>query len=285
MERLTAGSIPVERTERPQRGAGNTSPSPNLFLAQPYLMRLDTCIAAARRAENADVMLCLEQTIARGAAGGQPEDFAALIIDGIRREVLAIEKSGGRTWMRLTGLARVPLVGAPVCCEIDAARRRALTRSHSLIHLLMAAIRWSDEGYRSRGAEISANAHDCTLWFDALELTETRVKNIEAFARAAIARAVPVDTVRLKSISEGPVRFPHWRVDPALALDGKVRVIEIGDGIDANPCSGTHVNNLSEIGEFTVAGFSAAEGGCGYELRVRITEMTSPGVPEKGAFG
>ena len=55
-------------------------------------------------------------------------------------------------------------------------------------------------------------------------------------------------------------------------LGGRVRVIEIGEDIDANPCSGTHVTNLSEIGEFTIEGVSPLDEPGGYTLRARIAE-------------
>ena len=217
-------------------------------------------------------MLSLDQTIVRAHGGGQPADRAWIDIDGIAYAVAGISKSDGRTWLRIPDVSAPPATGSPVRCRIDSGRRRALTRAHSLTHLLMASIRWNFAGYRSRGAEIDENAKDCTLWFDAENLTDSRAAQIDTFARNAIARAVPVNIVTMPSVAEAEKKFRHWRVDPSLVLGGRVRVIEIGEDIDANPCSGTHVTNLSEIGEFTIEGVSPLDEPGGYTLRARIAE-------------
>ena len=244
--------------------------SPNVFLTRPYLMSLDTKIIAARSRGDGQTMLALEQTVVRGAGGGQPSDSASVTLDGVRYTVSTIEKEGGRTWLGIPGLQHMPETGRPIRCEIDGQRRRALTRSHSLTHLLMASIRWTVPGYRSRGADIAESAHECLLRFDAEAVNDALIGKVDAYARAAIARAVRLNVLQLPSIEQAIQSFPHWRVDPSLTLGGRVRVIEIGEGIDANPCSGTHVENLAEIGEFSIEEVAPANDEFGFELRARI---------------
>jgi Ser-tRNA(Ala) deacylase AlaX len=115
----------------------------------------------------------------------------------------------------------------------------------------MASLRQETTGFASRGADIVAGGR-MMLRFDADDLPFAAVERAMARARAAIQADLEVRVLSAKSVDAARLMGP-FRIDPDLALRGKIRLIEI-DGVDLNPCSGTHVANLGLIGTHFHAG-------------------------------
>lgn len=129
--------------------------------------------------------------------------------------------------------------GAWVQAEIDVARRARHMRFHTATHLLCALVPHPVDG-------CSITEASARLDFHMNEPLDKAV--LEAGLARLVAEAHPV---RHRWISEAeldanPGLVRSMSVQPPRGL-GRIRVLEI-DGVDLQPCGGTHVGNTAEIG-------------------------------------
>jgi misacylated tRNA(Ala) deacylase len=133
--------------------------------------------------------------------------------------------------------------GVQVTAHIDAARRRAHMRFHTATHLLCALI-----PHPVNGCSITAG-------YARLDFHMTEPLDKEAL-NAGLARLVgQAHPVRHRWIDEAeldanPGLVRSMSVQPPRGL-GRVRVLEI-EGVDLQPCGGTHVANTADIGPVVV---------------------------------
>jgi misacylated tRNA(Ala) deacylase len=134
-------------------------------------------------------------------------------------------------------------VGDAVVARIDVARRNAHRRFHTATHLLCALV-----PHPVDGCSITAS-------YARLDFHMSEPLDKEALT-AGIARLVAeTHPVGHRWISEteldaNPGLVRSMSVQPPRGL-GRVRVLEI-EGVDLQPCGGTHVSNTSEIGNVVV---------------------------------
>ncbi len=98
-------------------------------------------------------------------------------------------------------------------------------------------------------------------------LTEEEIKSIQDKVNAVIASNLHV-TEEYISLEEGKQKFNLSRL-PDDAGD-TLRIIKVGD-YDACPCSGIHVKNTAEIGEFSISSASF-ENNC-VRLRFKVKDL------------
>jgi misacylated tRNA(Ala) deacylase len=134
-------------------------------------------------------------------------------------------------------------VGASVQASIDAARRQRHMRFHTATHLLCALVPHPVDG--------------CSITADYARLDFHMNEPLDKEALSAgIARLVGgAHPVRHRWISEeeldaNPQLVRSMSVQPPRGL-GRVRVLEI-EGVDLQPCGGTHVANTAEVGAVVV---------------------------------
>jgi misacylated tRNA(Ala) deacylase len=133
--------------------------------------------------------------------------------------------------------------GARVLARADAARRRAHMRFHTATHLLCALV------------PHAVNGCSITAGYARLDFHMTEPLDKEALT-AGIARLVAAaHPVRHRWISEeeldaNPGLVRSMSVQPPRGT-GRVRVVEI-EGVDLQPCGGTHVANTRDIGAVVV---------------------------------
>jgi len=207
------------------------------------------CDARVLRAEAGGILL--DRTVFYPLGGGQAGDSGMLEGgDGRRVEIVDTRKAaadGGPA-----GIVHLPVAGAdlswlqpgtPVRARIDAARRRAHMRFHTATHLLCALV-----PHPVNGCSITAG-------YARLDFHMTEPLDKEAL-NAGIARLVAeAHPVRHRWISEedldaNPQLVRSMSVQPPRGL-GRVRVLEI-EGVDLQPCGGTHVANTAEVGPVIV---------------------------------
>ena len=134
-------------------------------------------------------------------------------------------------------------VGERVSARLDSARREAHRRFHTATHLLCALVPHPVDGCSITAAYARLDFH----------MNEPLDK---AALTAGIARLVAeAQPVTHRWISEAeldanPGLVRSMSVQPPRG-QGRVRVIEI-EGVDLQPCGGTHVANTSEIGAVVV---------------------------------
>ncbi|MBA4178704.1 MAG: Ala-tRNA(Pro) hydrolase, partial [Leptothrix sp. (in: Bacteria)] len=191
----------------------------------------------------------LDRTVFYALGGGQAGDTGTLTSEA--GAVLAIADTRKHP-ARAGDIAHVPAAGselaafAPgtrVVARIDAARRQAHRRFHTATHLLCALVPHPVDG-------CSITAGYARLDFHMSEALD------KADLSAGIARLVAeARPVRHRWISEAeldanPQLVRSMSVTPPRGL-GRIRVLEI-EGVDLQPCGGTHVANTAEIGAVVV---------------------------------
>jgi misacylated tRNA(Ala) deacylase len=187
----------------------------------------------------------LDRSIFYPEGGGQPGDTGTLeLADGKVVEIVDTRKD------RATGeILHVPAApaeiapGAVVTARIDWARRHRLMRMHTCLHLLSAVVVAPVTG----GAVADGSGR---LDFDLPESPDR--EEVEARLNAMIAAGAAVGTrwITDEELDARPELVKTMSVAPPRGV-GRVRLVEIA-GIDLQPCGGTHVADISEIGAVKV---------------------------------
>ena len=135
-------------------------------------------------------------------------------------------------------------VGDTVTAELDWERRYAHMRIHTALHVLSCVV-----VAPVTGGNIAADKG--RLDFD-IDMSLLDAERIEQETNALIERAVATETVWITDaeLDAQPELVKTMSVQPPRGA-GRVRLLKI-PGIDLQPCGGTHVRNLAEIGRIKV---------------------------------
>jgi misacylated tRNA(Ala) deacylase len=217
-------------------------PTELLFRDDAYLQTTHArVIAASERG------IELDSTIFYPLGGGQPGDTGALVRRNGERIVIADTRKGdGIDSVLHIPAPSMPLpeVGETLTLEIDWARRYALMRLHTALHVMSCVV-----VAPVTGGNISPGK--ARLDFD-IDMSLLDADKIERETNALIARAVETETVWIsdEELDARPELVKTMSVKPPRGA-GRVRLLRIPD-IDLQPCGGTHVRNIAEIGGIKV---------------------------------
>jgi misacylated tRNA(Ala) deacylase len=213
----------------------------HLYLRDSYLQEFDAAVDAVR--EHA---VALDRTAFYPGGGGQPGDAGALEWNGTSVRVAELQRDGDLLWHALEGAP--PDAGAAVRGRIDWARRYAIMRHHSALHVLVGIV------YRRFGAKVTGGAiypDRARMDFSLENLDKELVASIEAQTNAVIAEDRPI-RVRFIPREEYEradlTRLANVSLPPAVR---EVRIVEIED-FDAQADGGTHVARTGEIGRLEI---------------------------------
>jgi misacylated tRNA(Ala) deacylase len=205
-----------------------------------------------------DEGVVLDRTPFYARGGGQPGDTGTLEwADGAARVVDTIRR-GGEVFHMVDGAAPAP--GTDVVARIDWARRHALMRTHTALHVLSAIV-WRDFDAKVTGGNMEPGRARMDFELDSISVDFGR--RVEALLNAELETGHDVRVVflpRAEALADPDlirtkVNLIPESVDP-------IRVIDIGD-IDRQADGGTHVANTAEVG------------------RVRVTKTESKGKGNK----
>lgn len=192
----------------------------------------------------------LDRTVFYPLGGGQAGDSGTLSLadGGVLRIVDTRKgKAPGEIWHVPAPDQQALLAdlqpGTPVRAQLDADRRRRHMRFHTATHLLCALVPHPVDG-------CSITADYARLDFHMSEPLDKDALT-QGIARLVAAKA----PVRHRWISEAeldanPQLVRSMSVQPPRGL-GRIRVLEI-EGVDLQPCGGTHVGNTCEVGRVIV---------------------------------
>lgn len=213
-----------------------------LFREDATLLECEATVLAADEAG-----IVLDRTVFYPLGGGQAGDAGELQLpDGTRIAIADTRKHkelpGAILHVPAPGAALAP-VGTKVAARIDAARRNAHRRFHTATHLLCALIPHPVDGC------------SITAGYARLDFHMTEPLDKEALTDGIARYVAGAHPVRHRWISEAeldanPGLVRSMSVQPPRGL-GRVRVIDI-EGVDLQPCGGTHVGNTAEIGRVVV---------------------------------
>jgi len=189
----------------------------------------------------------LDRTLFYPLGGGQPGDSGALVrADGSRIAVVDARKgdAAGSVMHLLAPDAPRPETGEAVTLELDWERRYALMRLHTALHVMSCVV-----VAPVTGGNIAPDK--ARLDFD-IDMSALDPPRIEEGTNALIARAVDTETVWITDaeLDARPELVKTMSVQPPRGA-GRVRLLRI-PGIDLQPCGGTHVRNIGEIGGIRV---------------------------------
>jgi misacylated tRNA(Ala) deacylase len=207
---------------------------------------LHTCMARVLAVDELGVRL--DRTVFYPQGGGQAGDVGVLRLGDGRELKVTDTRKGAQPGeivhvLADAGDAAALSPGSEVTATIDRARRAAHMRFHTATHLLCALVPHPVDG-------CSITATYARLDFHMNEPLDKQALT-EGIARL-VAGAHPV---RHRWISEAeldanPQLVRSMSVMPPRG-QGRIRVLEI-EGVDLQPCGGTHVANTSEIGPVIV---------------------------------
>jgi misacylated tRNA(Ala) deacylase len=134
--------------------------------------------------------------------------------------------------------------GETLALEIDWERRYALMRLHTALHVMSCVV-----VAPVTGGNIAPDK--ARLDFD-IDMSLLDAQKIERETNALIARGVDTQTVWItdEELEAHPELVKTMSVQPPRGA-GRVRLLKI-PGIDLQPCGGTHVKNIAEIGGIRV---------------------------------
>ncbi|HTT44116.1 MAG TPA: alanyl-tRNA editing protein [Steroidobacteraceae bacterium] len=188
----------------------------------------------------------LDRTVFYPLGGGQAGDSGVLLrANGERVLIQDTRKAEGERVLHLPAPGAPTLVpGETVTLEIDWERRHRLMRLHTALHLLSCVVVAPVTG----GNIVPDKAR---LDFD-IELSQLNAEHIERETNALIGSAVATETVWVSDaeLEAQPELVKTMSVQPPRGA-GRVRLLKI-PGIDLQPCGGTHVANIAEIGAIKV---------------------------------
>lgn len=195
--------------------------------------------------------------------GGQVGDAGQLILGANTFPISATTKVGN-TWLHFLEGEETPAVDATVKLVVDARRRHAIERHHTVTHIL----HWALHEVVSKDATqkgSSVTPDKLTFDFNSAALTASQLSDIERLVNERIVANDPV------SWSEVP--YVEAKANNGImALFGEkygdlVRVVQIGgqphklDGWSMELCGGTHTRHTGEIGLFRLVGEGAVAAG------------------------
>ncbi len=191
--------------------------------------------------------IAVDRTVFYATAGGQPGDRGTLVrADGSE---IAIETAVyGPSKVDIIHVAAVgsplPEPGEAVFLRLDWPTRYKRMRMHTALHLLSVALPYPVTGG-------SIGEEESRLDFD---IPEAGVDKDELTARLAemIATGARVSErwISDEELLANPGLVKTMAVKPPMGT-GRVRLVEI-EGLDLQPCGGTHVRGLDEIGPVQV---------------------------------
>ncbi|HEX6929268.1 MAG TPA: alanyl-tRNA editing protein [Gammaproteobacteria bacterium] len=211
-----------------------------LFRDDAYLRECQARVAAVR-----DDGVVLDRTVFYPLGGGQPGDTGVLRLPDGREIAVTDTRRDRETGEIVHACDAAPLrAGDAVDAIIDWERRHRLMRVHTCLHLLSAVITAP-----VTGGQVGDGYG--RLDFDLPETPDA--KTVEAELNALIERdhAVHFRWITDAELDARPELVKTMSVQPPRGL-GRVRLVDV-EGIDLQPCGGTHVARTGEIGAVRVA--------------------------------
>jgi misacylated tRNA(Ala) deacylase len=217
-------------------------PTELLFRDDAYLRAATARVVAAR-----DGQVELDRTIFYPLGGGQPGDTGFLIRESGERIAIADARKGetpGSVAHFLPAGSALPEAGESVSLELDWPRRYALMRLHTALHVMSCVVIAP-----VTGGNISPDK--ARLDFD-IDMALLDAVKIEHGTNELIARGVATESVWItdEELDARPELVKTMSVQPPRGA-GRIRLLRI-PGIDLQPCGGTHVANIAEIGGIRV---------------------------------
>lgn len=218
-------------------------PSTPLFRDDAYLIETEAEIIGINERGG----IILSQTVFYPTGGGQPGD-AGVLVTASGAEIPIATTVYGTDKSEIVHVpaegAALPALGERITARIDWPTRLKRMRIHTALHLLTTVLPYPVTGGAIGDGEgrLDFDIPDAGLDKDAI--------GTELMRRIRQNAAVTQQWITDAELEANPGLVKTMSVKPPMGT-GRVRLVNI-EGLDLQPCGGTHVNNTSEIGEVTV---------------------------------
>lgn len=218
-----------------------------LFREDSYLKECDARVVGITEQGG----IVLDRTVFYANSGGQPGDTGAIALaDGTRlaiaNAVYTDAQKSEIAHVLADGTPAHPKVGDVVRAEIEWEPRYGRMKIHTALHLLSVVLPFPITG-------ASVGNSDGRADFNIPDAGHTKEAIAdEIAAMIATDAAVSSRWIADAELEANPGLIKSMSVKPPMGT-GRVRLIDI-DGLDLQPCGGTHVRRLSEIGAIAVTG-------------------------------
>jgi misacylated tRNA(Ala) deacylase len=189
----------------------------------------------------------LDRTIFYPTGGGQPGDTGVLV-RGSGERVRVVDTRKGDTPQDVRHLIEAPrealIAGETLELEIDWPRRYLLMRLHTALHVMSCVI-----VAPVTGGQIAPDK--ARLDFD-IDMSLLNAEKIEREVNALVSQGAKTRTewITDEELDARPELIKTMSVAPPRGA-GRVRLLNI-PGLDLQPCGGTHVRDIAEIGAIRV---------------------------------
>ena len=210
-----------------------------LFRDDSYLKECEATVVSS-----GDGAVELDRTIFYPMGGGQPGDTGTFVWDGGAVTITDTRYGDDGSIRHLAEEgAQLPAAGTTVKAVLDWDRRYLHMRMHTALHLLGSVLQ-----YGVTGGNISAAKS--RLDFDMEDSVDKEQVNANLQALVAADHAVSCRWITDEELDAQPELVRTMSVQPPRGV-GKVRLLEI-EGVDLQPCGGTHLNSTAEVGNVRV---------------------------------
>lgn len=191
----------------------------------------------------------LDRTLFYPIGGGQNWDTGRIITSN---EELQVSEVRGRNLVEHHVNTDHNLsVGDEIIGEIDWDRRYSHMRMHTAQHLMSGLAYELFDGTRTVGNQI--NVSHSRIDFNPISFDESMIKKLSDSANQYIKESTKVyESIMTREEINSIMPEDRTNMDLLPKSVKDLRVITIGNEFDLCPCAGTHVANLSEIGDIAI---------------------------------
>lgn len=193
--------------------------------------------------------IVLDRSAFYPGGGGQPPDHGVLLWGGVETRIVGA-RSGDDVWLIPAEDDPLPPIGTSVTGALEDARRTALMRTHSGLHVLSGVV------FRDFGALVTGSNMEPLegrLDFNLEGVPEGFKESVEAAINAEVEadRAIRAYSLPREEAFAIPdvIRTATNLLPPDIEV---VRLVDI-DGLDVQADGGTHVASTRQVGRMRVA--------------------------------
>jgi len=193
----------------------------------------------------------LDRTLFYPLGGGQNWDEGTLV--GPNGSIDVLDVKGREDIIHNLGESHQLEVGDEIIGEIDWERRYAHMRMHTAQHLVSGVAYELFNGVRTVGNQI--NITHSRIDFKPISFDEDMLVELTKKTNELISLKYEVTDLTMMRNEINSIMPPErTNMDLIPSFIDELRVVKIGDSLDLCPCAGTHISNISEIGEISIIG-------------------------------
>lgn len=214
--------------------------------------------------------LILDKTPFYATSGGQKHDRGYIEQNGVKLEILNVfkDKFGNHVHKVVGKLSK----NYPITCQVDLKIRRGLERNHSGTHLMFCALR---NVFGNQIKQLGSDNNEDRLTFDTpfdAKPTDEEILKVENLVKSYIQKEVDRQYL-IMDIDQAKEINAIMTLEEAEYMDSsKLRIVNF-NGITADLCGGTHLENTKLLEDFKITSVEKKAAGV-YRIRAISSKET-----------